>query len=433
MLKLIYLLILLHGYSLYSQNTDYPKNIVNTLASTEYMGRGYVGKADLKSACFIRNEFRRQGVQELCEDYFQFFNLNINTFPGKMEVKLKDKTLVPGINYLIDPCSPSVKGKFEVIRVNRFDLRYPETVKRILDETPGKALLIDMTDTIKYTKSEEETIKKVINALQYDPAITNSLTITFSDKKLTWGLSDVQCRKAVITMNSSGLSAGEISEIEVNIKSSYKKNYQTQNVIGMIRGKSNLDSFLVLTAHYDHLGIMGKGTCFPGANDNASGVAMLLYLSQYYANNPPEYSMVFIAFSAEEAGLLGSDHFLQNPPFETEKIKFLINFDLAGTGDEGIKVVNGTVFKNEFEVLTQINDQNKFLSSVQPRGEACISDHCLFYLKKIPCFYIYTLGGISAYHDIFDKPETLPLTEFYDYSSLIISFLNNFSEQIINP
>ncbi len=96
-----------------------------------------------------------------------------------------------------------------------------------------------------------------------------------------------------------------------------------RNVVGLLEGSDPMlkNSFLVVGGHYDHLGMMGPHALFPGANDNASGVAMLLYLSQHYANNPPEYSMVFIAFSAEEAGLLGSDYFLQNPPFETEKIK----------------------------------------------------------------------------------------------------------------
>jgi aminopeptidase YwaD len=423
MLKLVLALIFFYGFQLYSQTNEYARSIVNTLASKEYMGRGYCGRADLKSADFIRNEFRKLGIQALGNNYFQLFNLNVNTFPGKMEVKFSNKTLLPGINYLVDPSSSSLKGKFKVIRISKADLNNPEKVKQIFDSSSGKALLIDITDTIKFSKSEEEKINKIINAIKYDPVLKNSLTIILSDKRLIWSISGWQAKKTVIMMNPSGLDTSVISEIEVNIKASFITNYQTQNVIGMIRGSSNPDSFLVVTAHYDHLGIMGKETYFPGANDNASGVAMLLSLCKYFALNPPKYSMVFITFSAEEAGLLGAENFLQNPLFKTEKTRFLINFDLAGTGDEGIKVINASVYKREFEKLQQINEQNKYLSSVLPRGEACISDHCIFYMKKIPCFYIYTLGGISAYHDIFDKAETLPLTEFYDYSQLIIAFL----------
>jgi aminopeptidase YwaD len=134
--------------------------------------------------------------------------------------------------------------------------------------------------------------------------------------------------------------------------------------------------------------------------------------------------MVFVALSAEELGILGAKAFTDNPPIDLKKIKFLVNFDLAGTGDEGIKVVNGSVFKDKFDLLTRINTEQKLLPKVDIRGAACNSDHCLFYQKGVPCFYIYTLGGIQAYHDILDKSETLPLTEFADYCKLMIDFFN---------
>jgi aminopeptidase YwaD len=426
MLKLILLLCLLSGVELYSQSIEYARSIVTTLASEKYLGRAYSGKADLISAGFIRNEFVNLGIKPLGENYFQFFNLNVNTFPGKMEVKLNNKILIPGINYLVDPSSPSLKGTFQVIKIRKQDLCKPEIVQKAIDSSAGKALLIEMTDTIKYSKEDEETINSLINFIKYDPLAKNSLTILFSDEKLTWNISTWQAKKATIIMNLSGLDLVDISKITVTIQASYKKNYQTQNVAGLIPGKSISDSFLVITAHYDHLGIMGKETYFPGANDNASGIAMMLNICKYFASNPLDYSLIFIAFSGEEAGLLGSKHFIQNALFETGKIRFLINFDLAGTGEDGIKVVNATVFKKEFENLQHINNQLQFLSFVLPRGEACISDHCIFNNNNTPCFYIYTLGGISAYHDIFDKAETLPLSEFEDYCHLMISFLSNF-------
>jgi hypothetical protein len=424
--KLILILSLLWGLKTYSQSIDYAKSIVNTLASKEYMGRGYCGKADLKSAEFIQNEFNKMGVKPFNNNYFQYFNIDVNTFPGKMEVTLKDKILLPGINYLVDPSSPSIKGKFKVIHIHRSDLKEEDLLRQITDSISGKAVLIDISDTIKLSKTESEAFSKIVNALKYDPGLKNALTIVLTDKKLTWSISGWQARKAGFTILSSGLNLSGISEIEVNIKASFKEKYQTQNIIGVIPGSTIPDSFLVLTAHYDHLGIMGKETFFPGANDNASGIAMILNLCKFFSAHPIKYSIIIIAFSAEETGLLGSEYFVQNPLFETEKTRFLINFDLAGTGDEGIKVVNATVFKREFEELKRINDQFNYIPSVQPRGEACISDHCFFYNKKISCFYIYTLGGISAYHDIFDKAETLPLTEFTDYSQLMISFIKSF-------
>jgi aminopeptidase YwaD len=75
--------------------------------------------------------------------------------------------------------------------------------------------------------------------------------------------------------------------------------------------------------------------------------------------------------------------------------------------------------------MTSINDRNQLLPKVASRGAACNSDHCMFHQKGVPCFYIYTLGGIQAYHDIYDRCETLPLTEFSDYCRLMILFFDS--------
>jgi len=106
-----------------------------------------------------------------------------------------------------------------------------------------------------------------------------------------------------------------------------------------------------------------------------------------------------------------------------DEIKFLINCDLAGTGDEGITVVNGTVYKKQFKKLAKINVKKHYLTKVKVRGRAANSDHYWFSQKGVPAIFIYTMGGISAYHDVYDKAETLPLTEFDDYSQLLIDFI----------
>jgi Zn-dependent M28 family amino/carboxypeptidase len=132
-----------------------------------------------------------------------------------------------------------------------------------------------------------------------------------------------------------------------------------------------------------------------------------------------------MAMGGEELGLLGAKHFVENPLFKLETIKFLLNFDISGTGDDGIQVVNGSVYQNQFDRLTKINQEQDLLFQVKIRGQACNSDHCMFDAKNVPCFYIYTLGGIQAYHDVYDKAETLPLTEFEDYFKLMVAFINS--------
>ncbi|MBY0425016.1 MAG: M20/M25/M40 family metallo-hydrolase, partial [Cytophagales bacterium] len=193
-----------------------------------------------------------------------------------------------------------------------------------------------------------------------------------------------------------------------------------------IDGTHQPDSFLVITAHYDHLGRMGPSVYFPGANDNASGIAFLLEMADYFKNNPPKYTVVFIAFAAEEIGLLGSEYFVNHPLIPLENIKFLVNLDLVGTGDDGIQVVNSTIFTKEFAQLKSINDQENYFQTVKTRGKAANSDHYHFSEKGVPSFFIYALGGITAYHDINDTYEKLPLTKFKELFQLTLKFLNSF-------
>ena len=93
-----------------------------------------------------------------------------------------------------------------------------------------------------------------------------------------------------------------------------------------------------------------------------------------------------------------------------------------GTGEEGITVVNATIFPKEFALLKQVNDQNHYLAKVASRGKAANSDHYWFSEKGVPAIFIYTMGGIKAYHDVFDVSKTLPLNEYNHLFKLLIDF-----------
>jgi Zn-dependent M28 family amino/carboxypeptidase len=179
----------------------------------------------------------------------------------------------------------------------------------------------------------------------------------------------------------------------------------------------------MFSAHYDHLGRMGKDTYFPGANDNASGCSMLLYLADYFKNHPSKYNLVFIAFAGEEAGLIGSNYYVQNPLFPLKDIRFLVNLDIMGSGEEGITAVNATLFPKEFELLTRINKKKKYLKAIKSRGPAANSDHYFFTEAGVPAFFIYTMGSNKNYHDVFDKYENLTFSAFENIGNLIIDFV----------
>lgn len=405
-----------------AQQVQYARGIVNTLASDAYKGRGYVHGGDKLAADYISALFKKDGLIPLNgKSFFQPYNLSANIFPGNIKVVLNHELLVPGKDYLVDASSPSVKGNYKVITATVDDIIIPENLLTLQSKAKGKFILCDIRE-LKSAPSMQA-INKFIDQIKNDPDLDCKGLILITNDKLTWTTEPFQSARTVITINKKDLNAAEIKQIEVNIEATFLPKYTTQNVAGMVKGTSNTDSMIVLTAHYDHLGEMGKGVIFHGANDNASGTAMLLCFAQYYASHRPEYNTVFIAFSGEEIGLLGSKAFVDNPLINLNKIKFLINFDLAGTGDEGIKVVDGIVYKKQFDILDSLNTEYKLLPKVEIRGEACISDHCRFYAKGVPSFFIYTLGGIAAYHDIYDRAGTLPLTQFQNYFDLMVKFI----------
>jgi hypothetical protein len=365
--------------------------------------------------------------------YFQEFRFPVNTFPGRVEMTFhyndrEAEKCMPGEKFLVRSSSPSNKGHYKVKRLDSSIASVPSKWDAFIAEDHRKVFVLVDTSGVR----DKKDLAKMINFVKYPvnvkgillPVKMNHIEGTDQCTKLTaWDFSMVQSTVPVVEIDPS--LAGT-TEIDIRIGAKFLKEYTTRNVAGYIRGTAQPDSFIVYTAHYDHLGHMGKEVYFPGANDNASGVAMLLNLAKHYSNpeNAPKYSIVFIAFSAEEVGLIGSAYFVQHPLFPLSRIRFLINMDILGTGDEGITVVNATLFNREFTLLKSLNDSSSYLSQIKPRGKAAISDHHFFTERGVPAFYIYTLGGIKAYHDTCDRRETLPLTEFDDLFRLLRDFTN---------
>ncbi len=407
-----------------SQDLDYAKKVIQKLSSVDFKGRGYVENGDKISADYISAEFQNLGLIPITrKSYFQKFDISVNTFPNRVSVRIDGNDLVAGSDYIIESSSPSISGKFQIIKTSRSQLDNDSKLVSLVNKAGNSIILIDSRDRKNENPEATKKIDEYINFLKYSPQANIKGLIIYTSDKLTWEAAPEQGLRPIITLIKD-LDINSLNSIELVVDAKFIPKYETQNVAGSIKGTTDSDSMIVVMAHYDHLGKMGKDTYFPGANDNASGVAMILNLAKHYSENKPEYTMVFIALSAEELGILGAKAFTDNPPIDLKKIKFLVNFDLAGTGEEGVKVVNGSVFKDKFDLLTKINNEQGLLPKIDIRGAACNSDHCLFYQKGVPCFYIYTLGGIQAYHDILDKSETLPLTEFVDYCKLMIEFFN---------
>jgi hypothetical protein len=113
------------------------------------------------------------------------------------------------------------------------------------------------------------------------------------------------------------------------------------NLAGVVRGTVDPGHFLVVSAHYDHLGVR-SGALYPGADDNASGVAALLALARWFHAHPPRHSILFVAFDGEERGLKGSLAFVAAPPVPLQAMLVDVNFDMVSRNRDGEIFVTGT-------------------------------------------------------------------------------------------
>lgn len=354
---------------------DDARKIITTLASPKYWGRGYTKNGMAKASKFLEHELQSIAVQPLDGKSFrQDFEYPVNTFPSTVDVALNGKELTPGVDYIVSPDAKGVDAEGDL----------------------------------------------VANAAGEFVDATHGITVVQKDK-LTWSVAGKVADTTKITIDH--LRHPETpTHIRVKLKNEFVEHFQAANLCAVVPGTKNPDTYLVLSAHYDHLGGMGRKAYFPGANDNASGTTLLLEFAKYYAKHPQPYSVVFLFFAGEEAGLIGSKYFVDHPLVDLKKIHFVINFDMTGTGDTGITAVNATEYPQAFTMLQDENTRGRYLVNVYPRGKAANSDHYWFSENGVPAFFIYTMGGIAAYHDVFDRSTTLPLTKFEELYHLILGF-----------
>ncbi|MEM7085023.1 MAG: M28 family peptidase [Bacteroidota bacterium] len=186
------------------------------------------------------------------------------------------------------------------------------------------------------------------------------------------------------------------------------------NIIGYLKGEKFPDKYIVIGAHYDHLGIVND-TIYNGADDNASGTSALLVLAKYFAEHRPQHSIIFTAFDAEELGLHGSKYFVENPPVPLEDIKLDFNFDMISRNPKNEIYVVGTYsypqFKPIVEVLAEASPLQVSYGHDDPNDETkdywmFSSDNGPFHEKGIPNI-TFSEEDHPAYHRPTDDFENI--------------------------
>lgn len=399
--------------SVQAQDIAYARKIMHKLTSPAMKGRGYVKQGDKKAAGFVARQFKKLELSSFTDDYFQPYTFPMNTLPGKVEVQVNDQKLTSGYDFVVSSSTPSMKGTYSLIFAP--DSLYNDSTFALYLE----GLKFENSFLVVKGKLRKHYGKTI-------PGLKGVILLT--DKQPWWHVSNgAEVVSTCWIKGKAEYFPPEAKSVTLNIETEFRPSYPTQNVIAYVKGKTDPERFIAFTAHYDHLGMMGKRAYFPGANDNASGTSMVLDLAAYYSKpeNQPEKSIVFMLFSGEEAGLKGSTYYTSHPLFPLEEIDFLINLDMVGTGSEGITVVNTKAYNDVLEAMKAINGEHQYIPEIKPRGEACNSDHCPFYQSGVKSIFIYTRGPEhTAYHSVYDTDKDFPFTAYEGLFRLLTTYVN---------
>lgn len=228
-------------------------------------------------------------------------------------------------------------------------------------------------------------------------------------------------------LDDGGFASGDLAHVSVTGQAGFKKTTApTRNVLGLRRGVGSLaDEFVVIGAHYDHLGIRkpmmrkfkgGKLVAeevrpqiHNGADDNASGTSGLIEIARMFAAEPPSNrSILFIAFTAEESGLHGSKYYIEHPAIPIERTAAMLNMDMIGRlkpGDDRVQVFGVQCGKEFMEVLEPAG--RAFGLTIAPAvDEGGRSDHATFVRKQIPSLHFFS-GNHSDYHQPSDDADKI--------------------------
>lgn len=452
---LILLLFVFLSYFAVSQNVAHTKQRISELCSEKYFGRGYIYDGINKAADYLAEEFQLIGIQSFTENsFFQNYSFDINTFPEDAVVKINDKYLKLGEDFILNADSPSLIGNYKLFYIDSTTQNDINKFDNLLKSKKLRKCFLVVDKSAFY---ENNGLNNFLEIANNNSKMFVGIILLISEE-LVSGLSQHQNQFPRIIIKKEQFSL-KTKNISVSIQSKLLKNFPNKNVIGYIEGEVK-DSFFVFSAHYDHIGGLGKTVFISGAQDNASGTALVLDLADFFSKNKPKYSVAFMLFSGEEVGLLGSSYYVENPLFDLKNIKFLFNLDLVGTGDDGFTLVNGDIknvknmkilpfrskntnkdteiyekkfnnienFEKAQNLILKINENNNYFPTekIKLRGGAANSDHYPFFINGVPCFYIYTLGGKTYYHNIKDKPETLNFGGYNQLFNLLTNFINQY-------
>ena len=465
---------------------------VEYLASQAMKGRG-TGTPELnKAAKYIADEFKRDGLEPLDgKSYFQKFRVTVGAELGKQN----SATLVRGAEKLAfkvstdwQPLNFSDSGEagtalaFAGFGITAPEYQYDDYLH--MDVT-GKAVIVMRQEPQKDDEKSKfdgktptqhsQIVNKAINARNHGAKVmvlVNDLpgqgeedflmkfgSLTGPDNA---GILLVQAKREVVDkwLAPSGKSLAQLQK-DIDDKLASQSYYvpdarldlrvdvrritaETQNVVGVLRGRdSNLTAeAVVIGAHYDHLGLGERNSLAPsqagkvhaGADDNASGTSVLLELARALGERKRDLrrSIVFLAFSGEELGLLGSAYYTKNPEWPLEKTTAMINLDMVGRPKDGKLIIGGIGSSPGFKEIVEKANRTGLNVSTTAGAFGGSSDHISFYVKNIPVLFFFS-GLHADYHKPSDTPDKILAADAARVGDLAMQAALTLSSQDARP
>lgn len=441
----------------YQISSDSIYKHISVLADDSLEGRQVGEQGEWKAAQYIKDIFMKSGLEPLGDSstYLQSFEfVKMIGLGDNNELSVNRQKLVLNEDFSPMRQSASMPFKFdEIINVNygivvdSSDGDYDDYTGLDVD---GKAVLIKRyspepkDSTEEYFNRYGSLTSKISIAIEKNAACIIFITPEDQDDTLSNAgparvtpkdIPIIFLRRAALERLGLDINNPQINSIS-GTTDLYKVYDTGYNVVGYIPAKT--DTTVIIGAHYDHLGWGGEGSgsryleekpmIHNGADDNGSGSSALLELARYYSTRRGElkYSLLFISFSGEEFGILGSGHYARNMTIDSSKVRMMINMDMIGRLAEQEKglAIMGTGTCSEFKSYFDSMNTGDLTIAYKESGVGP-SDHTSFYNQDIPVLYFFT-GAHDDYHTPADDVEKIDIDGIVKVTAMITGILNHF-------
>ncbi len=432
------------------------------LASDELMGRDPARPEMQLAIDYITGEFEKYGLMQVpgAVGYAQSIPFNLSSPPKTGNLTMGSESFTQKESMLVLD-GKSLSGSFELV-----DLGYGLEEDYEGKDVQGKIVVTNLGAPNQMSPAQLFALGRKKTALAAEkgaialfemyniPSIPWQLIANYlsSDQlSLDQGAASEMPYLWVKDLKSemkNSVANGDVTNAELDITGKTQKPVEGKNIIGWIEGtdKKLKDEFVMLSAHYDHVGV-GRAdaegdTIYNGARDNAVGTVSVINAAKYFAKNPPKRSVLFALWTAEEKGLLGSAYFAENPLIPLDKIVYNLNIDGAGYNDTSIITVIG---------LTRTSEQEKLMKATQAFGLEAVedpapeqglfdrSDNVSFAKKGIPA-PTFSLGFTAFddeiskyYHQAGDEVDSMDLDYVVKYWKAYILAAESIADSKIQP